>query len=213
MKKIAVALALLMLAVSAACAEDTRPPPMSRFSVGAYLSYWNAEDLDELDLSGAVGGGMVGQFRFHKLLGAEMRLGGFVAGDDGNYYVEGDGWYETETSIGVLPLELGLVGFLPLDDRFCFYGGPGVGYYLFDGEIRESNGPWDYNYDLDLDNNGGFYALLGARFSPARNIGFFLEGKYTWVETSIQADGYFYDADVDLDFDGFGFNAGMILTF
>jgi len=213
MKTLAGCLAVLLLAVSAVRAEDDRPPPSARFSAGAYLSYWNAEDFDDLDLSGAVGLGVVGQFRFHKLLGVELRTGGYVAGGDEDEFVEGEGWSEIDTTLGIVPLEIGLVGFWPVDEGFCLYGGPGAGYYLFDGEIRVSDGPWDYDYDLDLDDEGGFYVLFGARFQPVRNVGFFAEGKYTWVETSIEADGYFYDADVDVDCDGLGVNLGMIFTF
>ena len=118
-----------------------------------------------------------------------------------------------------MPFEAGLVAFLPLGDAFSFYGGPGVGYYFFDGEFRSEQGPWDLTYDMDLDSAGGWYAILGARLQLARNIALFAEGKYTWVESSFeQAIEPVEEIRIrwsrqDIDFSGLAINAGMTFNF
>ncbi len=204
--------------------KPKHPPPLpaSRLSFGTYFSYWNVPDLDGFDLSGAFGGGVYGQVRLHQYVALELRWSGFVAGNYDDVYVEGHGWYENETAIAVMPFEAGLVAFLPLTDAVSLYGGPGAGYYYFDGEFTSSQGPWDTTYDMDLDNDAGFYALLGTRIRLARNVALFFEGKYTWVETSPERMTAFEETQPDIrppridekiDFSGLALNAGLLFTF
>lgn len=225
MKRAAVWIALLAWTIaSPALAEEPAPetPPaagLSPFSLGAHLSYWNAKDLDEFDLDGMLGGGVIGRFRLHDYVGLELRLSGYAAGESEDIYVEGRGWYESDLTVVAMPMEFGLVGFLPLGDTFELYGGPGAGFYLFDGEYTVEQGPWETTYDLDLDDEGGFYVLLGLRAELARNIALYAEAKYTWVETTLEAlprCSECEDADEvdrDIDFSGLAVNAGMIFTF
>ncbi len=220
MKKNVFLAAILLAAAPLVQAEEAQTPaPLSRFSLGAHLSYWNVEDLDEFDIGGALGGGVVGQIRLHKLLALELRLSGFAAGDSKDVFVEGAGWFENEITIVAMPMEAGLVAFLPLGETFSLYGGPGAGFYLFDGQFRSEQGPLETTYDIELDDEGGFYVLLGARAQLARNVGLFLEGKYTWVETSLEQSNEFLEdigiagVEPDLDFSGLSVNAGMIFTF
>lgn len=200
-------------------AEAPAPAPLTRFSLGAGLSYWHIEDLDAFDVEGALGGTVVGQFRLHDLLALELRLSGFAAGDSDDVYVEGEGWYEHETAIVAMPMEIGLVAFLPLGPSFRFYGGGGAGFYLFDGQVRVEQGPSSTVYDVAFDDEFGAYALLGARFQLARSIALFAEGKYTWVETTLDASETFLarigleGLPRDLDFSGVALAAGMIFTF
>ena len=227
MKKIISLFAVLGLAAGIASAKDSgkseaAPAPLSRISIAPYVSYWNVPDLDGFDLSGAFGGGVLGQVRLHKYFALEMRWSAFAAGDSEDVYVDGQGWYENDTTLVVMPLEAGLVAFLPLGETFSLYGGPGVGYYFFDGKSTSSQGPWDTTYDMDLEDNGGFYALFGARAQLARNVALFLEGKYTWVETSREHDIVYSEAmpdvgipriDDEIDFNGLAVNAGLMFTF
>ena len=226
MKKIICLLAVLGLAASSAFAKeksaDEAPAPLSRVSVAPYLSYWNIPDLDGFDLSGAFGGGVLGQVRLHDYFALELRWSGFVAGNAEDTYVEGQGWYENETTLAVMPFEAGLMAFLPLGETVHLYGGPGAGYYFFDGESTSSQGPWDTTYEMDLDDEPGFYAVLGARVRLARNAALFLEGKYTWVDTSRDREIVYADAmpdvgiprlDGEIDFSGLAVNAGMLFTF
>ena len=228
MKKQMVVFAALLLAATLVRAQDdadvipAAPTPLSNFSLGAHLSYWDAKDLDDLDLDGAFGIGVIGQYRFNALLALEMRISGYIAGQSEDLYVDGEGWYDNDTTVVVAPFEAGLVGFLPLTQKISLYGGPGVGYYFFDGETTLSQGPLDINYDIEMDDEVGFYALIGARAQLARNVALFLEGKYTWVETNLKHDAIALNAlreiqitevDQDIDFSGLSVEAGMIFTF
>ena len=217
--------ALLLVAPLVRAQDDAEaipaaPTPLSRFSLGAHLSYWDAKDLDDLDLNGTFGFGVIGQYRFLPQLALEMRVSGYMAGESDDLYVDNEGWYDNDTTVVVAPLEAGLVAFLPLGDKLSLYGGPGAGYYFFDGEIRSEQGPIDITCDLDLDDEPGFYLLAGARAQLARNAALFCEAKYTWVETSLSLDRLLPDSlpaldldDEDLDFSGLSLQAGMLFTF
>ena len=228
MKKLLFVFAALLLAATLVRAQDdadvipAAPTPLSNFSLGAHLSYWDAKDLNDLDLDGTFGFGVIGQYRFLPQLALEMRISGYMAGESDDIYVDGEGWYDNDTTVVVAPLEAGLVGFLPLTQKISLYAGPGVGYYFFDGETTLSQGPLDINYDIDMDDEAGFYALAGVRAQLARNVALFLEGKYTWVETTIRHEAValdilqeveIADVDEDIDFSGLSIEAGMIFTF
>ena len=230
MKRILCLFAALLAAAAFARAQETAPAreknappaPLSRFSLGAHLSYWNAKDLDDLDLDGAFGLGLVGQCRLHELLAIELRMSGYAAGASDDTFVPGEGWYDTDTTVVAAPFEAGLVAFLPLGGTFSLYGGPGAGFYFFDGEFRSQQGPLEIKHDLDLDDVAGVYLLAGARAQLARNVALFLEGKYTWVETSLEQDIVAFagrgearipDSGQDIDFSGLSVEAGMLFTF
>ena len=223
MKNIVACFIILGLCAGAAgAAEPAEAPPLTPFSLGGSLSYWQAQDLDNFDLDGAFGGTLIAQYRLHRLLAVEGRISGFAAGETEDVFIPAQGWYDTETTIIGMPFEAGLVAFLPLGDTFSLYGGPGLGYYFFDGEFRSEQGPWDLTYDMDLDSAGGWYAILGARLQLARNIALFAEGKYTWVETSWDPgaavlgipDGLpVPEWKQDLDFSGLALGGGLIFTF
>ena len=218
MKSIAGLLAALLCAASLASAEEAAPaaapaPALSRVSLGAHLSYWDAKDLDAIDLDGAIGGGIIGQIRLLDSLALELRLSGYGAGSTSDVFIEGQGWYENDTVIVCMPLEAGLVAFLPVGESFRFYGGPGIGYYVFDGEFTTTQGPVETTINMDLDEAAGFYAVFGGRVQLARNAAIFLEGQYTWVETALRREVGPIRADDDLDFSGLSLSAGMIFTF
>ncbi|HHX97802.1 MAG TPA: outer membrane beta-barrel protein [Kiritimatiellia bacterium] len=220
-KTIGLLLVLAGTCCGAFAAESDAPAPLSRFSTGAYLSYWNAEDLEHFDLDGAFGLGGLVQYRLANWLALEARLGIFAAADSTDHYTEELGWFETGFSVATLPAEIGLLATWTLGDKVTLYGGPGAGYYFFDGEFRVEQGPWEITTDLDLDHSAGVYALLGARMQLARHVGLFLEGKYTWVETKWRPtpeilgtppDGLRM-SKVDVDFSGVAVNLGLFFTF
>jgi hypothetical protein len=221
MKNAALLLALL-LAAAPALAEDAVPRPLSRVSLGTFLSYWNADDLSEFDGEGFLGGGVNGQLRLLDFLALELRASVFGAGHSEDVFIAGDGWFENETVLVAIPLEAGLVATLKLGDSFCLYGGPGAGYYVFDGEFRSTQGPWKQTYDLEFEDDTGFYALAGARWQLARNAALFAEAKYTCVKTRLKQDRtalaeQIRYADLPLaqaiDLEGLALQAGILFTF
>ena len=177
--------------------------------------------MEHFDLDGAFGLGGLVQYRLADWLALEARLGIFAAADSTDYYTEELGWFETGFSVATLPAEIGLLATWTLGDKVTLYGGPGAGYYFFDGEFRVEQGPWEITTDLDLDHSAGVYALLGARMQLARHVGLFLEVKYTWVETKWRPtpeilgtppDGLRM-SKVDVDFSGVAVNLGLFFTF
>lgn len=197
-------------------------PPLSRFSLGTYLSYWNAKDLEDFDISGFMGGGVVGQVQLLEQLALQFRLGGHAAGYSEDVFVEGAGWFENNLTLVAVPLEAGLVASLPIGDQFSFFAGGGAGFYLFDGEFTSEQGRWKQTYDMKLDNEVGFFGLVGLRYQMVRNAALYLEAKYTVVETSLQDDlpsvvlaertGEF-PVDKDIDLGGIAVQAGFLFTF
>lgn len=217
MKTMAVLLVLMLIPASAVRAAENTPAetplPLSRFSLGAHLAFWHVSDLDEFDLAGALGGGVIGRCRLCDWLSLEGRVSGFGAGDTRDVSVQGAGYFEHTVTLAVLPLEAGVVAILPLGDAFRLYGGPGAGFYVFDGEFTSEQGPLKTTLDLDLDDESGFYVLVGGGWQLARNALLFLEGKYTWVETEVTNAGGWLGAGEEIDFSGLAFAAGMLFTF
>ena len=212
-------LLVVPMAWAADSAQDTPAAPLSCFSLGAHLSYWNVQDLEDYDINGAIGGGVIGQFRMQKYLALELRLSGYATGYSEDVYIENEGWFDTDFTIVSMPMEADVIGILPLDKTFSLYGGPGVGYYLFDGQFTSKQGPRETTYDVEIDDEAGFYVLGGMRAQIARNLALYLEGKYTWVDTTVRtaeddlAAWGIRDLHKDLDFSGFSVNAGMLFTF
>ena len=74
-------------------------------------------------------------------------------------------------------------------------------------------------YDIEVDDEFGCYALAGLRFRFSTRLAAFVEGKYTWIETSIEkATDVRRDIGIDwveqeLDFSGLAVNAGLLFTF
>lgn len=219
MKRMPIVLLTILLTASFAGAAKSSneapsgPPPLSPISLGASLSYWHVDNLKETSLRGAIGGTIIGQARFHEQLALEVRISGFASGDSEDFYLEGEGWVESELTLAILPLEAGLLGILPLGEMFSLQAGPGIGYYLFDGEFRLIQDPVTTTYEIDLDDNIGYYFVFGTRVQLARNVALFGQAKYTWVETSVKEDVEIYQAREAIDFNGLAFETGMIFTF
>lgn len=217
MKATCLYLMMILIAATASMAvesaEPVAPAPLTRVNLGACFSYWDIHSLDDFDVGGFVGGGVVGQFQFNPYLVVEARLSGFLAGDSRDVYVDGEGWFENELTLTAMPLEIGLLGNLPLNNTFSIYGGPGVGFYFFDGEFTTTQGPVEITRDINLDDQSGFYLLAGGRARFARNFQLFAEAKYTWVESTIKDSVGIFDLNQDLDLDGLALQAGALFTF
>jgi opacity protein-like surface antigen len=206
----------------AAPAPSAEKPPLSPFRLGTHIAYWNAKDMEDFDYGGFMGGGIVGQYQLNPRLALEGRMSAFASGVSEDTFVESAGWYENTLTLVALPIEAGVVGFLPLSDQFTAYAGGGVGFYLFDGEFTSEQGRWKQTYDMSIDPEVGFYGVLGLRWQLARNVALYAEAKYTVVEASLEDElaalvaaertgALPFEQDVDLS--GIGIQAGAIFTF
>lgn len=213
-------LVLLMALMGPATAvlggEETAEGPtlkLTRFSLGAHLSYWHVSDLNEFDFSGAGGGGIIGRLQIFDFLSLEARISGYGAGESRNVSVQGEGYFEETITLATLPLEAGAVVTLPIGETFRLYAGPGAGVYLFDGEFTSEQGPRKTTIDLDLDDNNGYYVLVGGGCQIARNAVLFAEAKYTWTETRVQNTGGWLVAGDKIDYTGLALSGGLLFTF
>ena len=222
MKTFACWCAILISASGFARAEDAEPSAAAAaapFRRGAGISYWDFSGLEGLDFRGAGGGGIVGQFRLRDSLAFELRLSGYAADETRNITTEDGQHFENDVTIVSMPLEADVLFRLPLGEALSLYGGPGVGYYLFDGQSNSDLGDKKIIYDIEVDDKGGCYVLAGLRARISDNFCVFIEGKYTWVETSIeQAVEVLHDIGIDwvsqkLDFSGPAFNLGLLFAF
>ena len=222
MKTFAAWCAVLGLAAGLAPAQNAAPPtppPESHFHLGAYFSYWVLARLEGLGVDSAGGGGIVGHFRLRAPFELDLRLSGFGISDSRDITTEDGQNFENDVTIVAMPLEANALVRLPLGDSLSFYGGPGIGYYLFDGQSNSRLNEEETVYDIEVDDEFGCYALAGLRFRFSTRLAAFVEGKYTWIETSIEkATEVRHDIGIDwveqeLDFSGLAVNAGLLFTF
>jgi len=162
--------------------------PASAADVGVYGSYWATDDADN-----ALGGGAKVSFGIFELRAA--------------YFSDVTADTEPESrdfEIKVTPLEAGLVFKFAQGDRFTPYAGGGAGYYLLDTSR------------FDIDDEAGFYAVLGADIKGSSGLGFMIEGIYRNMEATVRGDlndNPDFDQEVDLQLGGLGVNAGVVWSF
>lgn len=222
MKTIARGLAVWLVAAACAPAETAVPatePAARSFCLGFHLAYWDLSRLDGLDLAGNLGAGVVGRIPLGAHVTGELRMSGFAAGEERNIETEDGQRYENDVTIVSMPLEADLLIDVPAGRNVTFYGGPGIGYYLFDGQSNSDLGDRTIVYDIEVDDEFGWYLLAGLRTQLAPHVGLYLEGQYTWVDTSIEkATEVRREIGIDwvaqeLDFSGFALHAGLLFTF
>lgn len=163
--------------------------PAAAADFGLFGSYWNTDDADE-----AVGVG--GKFRFARIV--ELRA---------TYFNDVTADTEPESrdfELRALPFEAGLAFSFAPGARFSPYVGGGAGYYLLDTNRG------------DVDDEVGFYAVLGADIRGATGLGFMVEAIYRNMEATVRGDlddDPRVDDEVDIQLGGLGVNAGLVWTF
>jgi outer membrane protein W len=190
MKKIIVTIMMLGLFASAAHAAN---------GLGVFGAYWDTDDMDD-----AFGGGARLKLEIVPNIAIEVR---------GTYFPE----FSREDNafkytVAAIPVEGALTVSFPMNDQFSLYVGGGGGYYMFnDGELKvKLTGD---KVDADPDDEFGFFALGGAEFAISGNVSLFAEAKYTWLKfDKIEVSGHSMDLGEDVKLDGFGANAGLMLT-
>jgi len=143
-------------------------------AIGVMGSWWKQEDMKN-----GYGLGVLKTFGIIPLISVDGRVSWLNYSDSG-------------ADANVFPLEV--VGRVNLG---MFYGGLGLGYYIFDGK----NG-------AKIDNDIGGSILGGVGFGLA-GVHVFGELKYTLLETEIGFGG----PKSKLDANGFGINLGVTLPF
>ncbi len=159
--------------------------------VGVFGTY-----LDAKDPGPGFGGGVKFKADLSEYFGVEVRASCITQFDEDD---SDDGLY-------LIPLEGGLVFNLPLgeDVPLTLYGGGGGGYAI----IPECD-------DIDLDDTFCFYGVGGVEFAMGEAASLFVEGQYRVLEVdgAETDDGGEVDFDDEVEFTGFGINAGLLFKF
>ena len=202
-KIIACLLALLFLAGTAVA---------QKISLGLGAQYWNGKDLDYFDGNGMWGANFIARFAPLQYLGIDLRTGAMGVWDGESYRFEGEK-YETDVVFTCLPFEAGLVLMLPLSDKVTFYGGPGIGYYYYDLDIKTSSKHHHHYHSehtehIKLEDDVGWYAVAGMTIKISRHFSIFGEGRYTDSETSVK-----HHKSEKIDCSGVGGQVGVMFDF
>lgn len=163
--------------------------PAAAADFGVYGAFWDTEDADQ-----ALGVG--GKLSFGRIF--ELRASYF---SDVTTDTEPE---RRDFEIKALPLEAGLAFKFAQGERFTPYVGGGAGYYLLDTNR------------FDIDDEVGYYAVLGADIKGGTGLGFMVEGIYRNMEATVRGDlddNPRVDDEVDLQLGGFGVNAGLVWSF
>jgi hypothetical protein len=152
--------------------------------VGVFGSYWNNQDGD-----GGAGAGANFKLKVHDYIALEARATYFP-----KLSVEKDA---AKADLKALPMELGILGILPLADQVNAYAGGGAGACYLDGEGLKV-----------VDFKPSFYATAGLEFFFTESIGLFAEGTYRWCEWEVDE---VLGNDTKGRLDGLGANAGLTL--
>ena len=161
--------------------------PASANDFGLFGSGWNTKDADQ-------GMGVGGKFNFGRLF--ELRAAYFSD-------LTADTSPESrDFELKAIPLEAGLAFKFAESERMSPYVGGGAGYYMLDTDRG------------DIDDEAGWYAVLGADFKTSENLGLMVEGIYRGMEATVRNDDPDdIIGDVNVDFGGLGVNAGLVWTF
>ena len=117
--------------------------------------------------------------------------------------------------ISDIPVELGLKFRFPTEVVSPFFGG-GASYHflrLEDNNALDANGN---RFHDELNDELGWYAMIGADFMASNGVGVFVEGNYRWVRGTVRSRGnqILGATDrVDLQLGGPGANVGLVWRF
>lgn len=184
----------------------------STFSMGLGVQYWDTKELDTFDEDGFWGANIIARVMPSDIVGLELRFGGSGVWKDKTYYYNGKK-YETDATFTCCPIEAGVVLMLPIDKTFSLYGGAGVGYYIYDIDIKTSSkhghhyhSEWDRH--ISVDNDFGWYGVAGLKINLGSPVSLFAEARYTDTETNIK-----HEEDRKFDCRGVGVQAGVMFDF
>jgi hypothetical protein len=157
--------------------------PAMATDFSAYGAYWDTKDADN-----ALGAGAKVSFGFVELRGTYFS--DVTADTDPERF---------DFEVSAIPLEAGVAFKFAEGERFTPYVGGGVSYFLLD----TSEG--------DIDDETGWYAVVGADIKGSSGFGFMVEGIYRGMEATVRGDDPSdIVGDVDIDLGGLGVNAGVV---
>lgn len=163
-------------------------------------------DFGQADFSDVAGGGAAFFFAFIPAIRIEF----------------GADWIETKdkdldnSHLKISPLTAAFRAGLPLDDLFLYAGG-GLGY-----AICRLNTAGDADrylaargiYELNIDNDIIYFAMVGAEITLSEHIGVRAEYRYNWLRTKLKYDDYLgNDEKENINLDHQQVRAGLVVYF
>jgi len=174
-------------------------PPAFSGGVGVFASHMDTSDLDN---SVGIGGRLLVD------LSQQMQLDLSVAYHDNL----DDSIAGQDLELELVPVELGgLLKIQVSDTRVFPYIGAGAGYYRLD---LDDGNPLTDNDEGSLDDEFGWYGVLGLDFRFSESFGFFFEGRYRQIEGTLEGNRFerFDEGDLDLDLGGITINTGLQIS-
>ncbi len=169
----------------------------SAASFSLFGTYWDTDRLGE-----AFGGGLAVGIPLGEVVELDLRASYLEElNDDPFDAIFDDDDVFQEFTVEMVPLDVGLRFNLQRRGSVNPYLGAGGTYYLL-----------DTNTGNDIDDEVGYYGMIGARFGDAQGAGFFTEILYRKVEATVvnnDLDDFDVDESVSLDLDGFSAIAGF----
>jgi len=165
--------------------------------IGGFWSYWSPSDTDSgtgLGLRLATTSDPAGQL--------EIRASRFE--DLVSKHPEG------AVTVEATAIEAGMVLYMSEENNVRLYSGIGVGYYLLEGEVTDEHGL----RETDMENEWGYYGVLGLEYPLGDHFSIFGEGVYRRVKSRVRGDRLDPEGTTrSIKFDGMGANVGLMLIF
>jgi len=165
--------------------------------IGFFGSYWNTEDSDD-----GFGGGAKLKIELMPGLCFEVRGSYFpdLAADED----------DADIDLKVIPVEGALIVELALQEGVNIYGGGGAGYYFMHTDVEVGG----VELDVGVDDSVGYFGIAGLELCISEAVTLFAEGKYTWLDIDeIEIEGLVIPLEEDIELNGFGANAGLLIKF
>lgn len=190
---------LLLVAFSTFALAFAMPAAAGEFDV--FGSYMTTDDFDESWGAGIRTGWQFGDGP----VGLELRGTYFpelgTDFDDLVDEIDAPGDFFDQQDVEAIPLDVGVTFMI----GEVFHVGAGGSYVLLDSDFA------------DLDDETGYYGVVGFRTAGTSGMGFFVEGLYRSIEASIDPDDVeefddirdSFTDDIALDLDGISVNAGV----
>lgn len=197
MRKVALFSVLLMLFGVSAFADIS--PNYVALKLGGYLP--QSDDLEDFDDS--IYGELAFGHYFNRNIAAEFGVGYTTTNAS---LTETDpilGTASLDVDVTIIPITLGVKGFIPLGN-FEPFATAGVGLYYSKAEVSASIAGFGASAS-ENDTAFGFYLGAGANFNVAPNILLGLEGKYFWAKPSFEGE--------DVEIDGITLTANLGFRF
>ena len=157
---------------------------------GPFAAYQNSKDFEN-----GYGAGLKYALMWNDVVpnmacGMDVRAGWLKYNGDDNDY---------RSDLNVVPIEVSALAGYELFKGSRPYMGVGVGYYIIDVD----------GDTLDIDNDIGLYGVLGWDQRLTEYISVFAEAKYLWLDPDAENS---MGHKTDLEFGGFGANAGICMN-